>query len=477
MRQEEQAIHGETLTYRAVGHAIDQSPVTRPMIGVIVITALASLFDAGDAYMLGFVLPGIAKEFNAKPETLGLLASCSLIGMTVGSIGWGWIADKWGRKAAFTLTLLMFSVFSGVCGLAPTMAFLLGARFLAGIGIGGAVPVDASILAEFAPARIRGYSAGALPISWPVSTFLVSAISLYVLPKWGWRGLFFVFVVPALLTFWIRRNVPESPRWLANRGRFAEARKALNYLKISDEAIARSQIAVQNEPPLPMLPPAVFRDLFTPQIRQRTIHTWLLWLLPQMAGWGLNVWLPKLFMMYGSTLKQAVTYMLYISLFSIGGRFLVYFLSEKVGRKLFIVWGFTLLGICLCFAIGAKTAPHLFWIAALCRLFNEIGVCGATIYTPEVFPLHIRVLGTSTAMGLGRIGGAMGAGGVGLFVGAGHIAGAWVFLAAGSLIMGLATIWLGIEPKGQNLEQLNKDGILGAARIHKEEGAAALSGK
>ncbi len=93
------------------------------MVGVIVITALASLFDAGDAYMLGFVLPGIAKEFNAKPETLGLLASGSLIGMTVGSFVWGWVADKRGRKIAFTMTLLMFSVFSGICGLASSMAF------------------------------------------------------------------------------------------------------------------------------------------------------------------------------------------------------------------------------------------------------------------------------------------------------------------------------------------------------------------
>ncbi len=477
MEQERQVDHRETLTYRTVGHAIDQSPVTRPMIGVIVITALASLFDAGDAYMLGFAIPGISKEFGARPETLGLLASCSLIGMTLGSFAWGWIADKNGRKIAFTMTLLIFSVFSGVCGLATSMGFLIGARFVAGLGIGGAVPVDASILAEFAPARIRGYSAGALPISWPVSTFVVSLISLFVLPRWGWRGLFFVFVLPAFLTFWIRRNVPESPRWLANRGRFAEARKALHYLHISDEAIERSRIAVANEPPLPMLPPAVFRDLFAPQVRSRTLHTWLLWLCTQMAGWALNVWLPKLFMQYGATLKQAVTYMLYISIISIAGRFLVYFLSEKVGRKLFIVWGFTLLGICLLFAIGVKTAPHLFWVAALCRLFNEIGVCGATIYTPEVFPLHIRVLGASTAMGLGRIGGAIGTYAVGFFVGTGHIAWAWIFLAAGSLIMGLATIWFGIEPKGQNLEQLTKDGIQAAAGIHKGEGAAALSGK
>jgi putative MFS transporter len=476
--QQDKQDGGETLTYRIVGHAIDQSPVTRPMIAVMIITALASLFDAGDAYMLGFVIPGISKEFSVKPETLGLLASVSMIGMTTGSIAWGWIADKCGRKIAFTVTLLMFSIFSGVCGLAPGIAFLIGARFVAGLGIGGAVPVDASILAEFAPARIRGYSTGVMPIAWPVSTLLISAVSLFILPRWGWRGLFFAFVLPAFLAFWIRRNVPESPRWLANRGRFAEARKALNYLQISDEAIERSRIAVANEPPLPMLPTAVFRDLFTPQMRRRTIHTWLIWILPQMAAWALTTWLPKLFMqLYGVTLKQAVTYMLYISLLSIVGRFLVYFLSEKVGRKLFIVVGFTVSGIAICCGSVAQTAPQLLLIAAFIRLFSEIGVCSATIYTPEVFPLHVRVLGASTAMGLGRIGGAVGAGAVGLFVGAGHIAGMWFFLGAGSVIIGLATIWFGIEPKGQNLEQLNKEGIEGAARIQREEGVAALSGK
>jgi len=476
--QEQQPLGGGTLTYRTVGHAIDQSPVTRPLIGVIVITALASLFDAGDAYMLGFVMPGIAKEFHASPQTLGLLASSSMIGMTIGSIAWGWIADKVGRKIAFTLTLLMFSMFSGVCGFATSIGFLIGARFISGLGIGGAVPVDASILAEFAPARIRGYSTGAMPLAWPVSTLMVSAISLYILPKWGWRGLFFAFVIPAFLTFWIRRNVPESPRWLANRGRFDEARKALNYLHISDEAIERSRVAVQNEPPLPMLPTGKLRDLFTPQMRTRTIHVWLLWILPQMAAWAITTWLPKLFMqLYGTTLKQAVTYMLYISLVSIVGRFGVYFLSEKVGRKFFIILGFVASGIAICCASGAKTAPQLCLIAMVIRLFSEIGVCSATIYTPEIFPLQVRVLGTSTAMGLGRVGGAIGAGVVGLFVGAGQFVAMWIFLGAGSVIIGLATIWFGIEPKGQNLEELNKEGAASAVKILKEEGATALSSK
>jgi putative MFS transporter len=360
----------------------------------------------------------------------------------------------------------MFSLFSGITGLSFSVGFLIGIRFLTGIGIGGSIPVDGTVLAEFAPARIRGYCIGALPIAWPIATFLASAVALFVLPRWGWRTLFFVGVIPALLTFWVRRNVPESPRWLANRGRFEEARKALHYLKISDDAIERSRIAVQNEPPLPMLPPAVYGDLFTPAMRRRTIQTWVMYGLPFMASWGMNLWLPKLFVqIYGLTVKHAVTYILYISFFSIAGRFSTYFLSEKVGRKPFIVVGYIMAGVLLFFELGAKTSTQFFCIAAIYQFFLEMGTCGGAIYTPEVFPLHIRVLGASTSQGIGRIGGAVGGYAIGAFLGAGHPAAIWIFLGSGCVIAGLVTWWLGVETKGQNLEQLNKEGTEGAAKL------------
>ncbi|NVO14665.1 MAG: MFS transporter [Rhodoplanes sp.] len=447
--------------------------MTKPMLGVIVIAALASLFDAADAYLLGFAMPGIAKEFDLKPETLGLIASSTLLGMCVGSFFWGWVADKWGRKIAFTVTILMFSIFSGASGLAFSVGTLLGARFLCGVGIGGSIPVDASILAEFAPARIRGYSNGALPITWPLATFISSSLALIVLPIWGWRGLFLCGVVPALLVFWVRRNVPESPRWLVNRGRHQEARDALHYLNISDAAIERSRAAVVNEMPPPVLPPAVFGDLFTREMRVRTIHTWMLWILPLMASWGMNLWIPQLFVkLHGLPVQQAVANMLYISFFSVAGRLTVYLLSEKVGRKPFIVMGFTGAGVLLLGQIWTTSASEFFWVAAIYVFFMEMGLCGSTIYLPEVYPLHVRVLGASTAMGLGRIGGAIGGYAIGAFMGAGLVTGMWIFLATGCLIAGIATIWLGIEPKGQNLEELNKAGAEGAAkRLRRGEGA------
>ena len=300
-----------------------------------------------------------------------------------------------------------------------------------------------------------------------------------MLPRWGWRGLFLVGVLPALLTVWVRRNVPESPRWLANRGRYADARKALHYLNIDDAAIERSRIAVQNEAPLPMLPPAVFRDLFTPEMRRVTAHTWIIWILPLMASWGMNLWLPKLFVqIHGLTVQQAVGKVMYITLFAIAGRLLVYFLSEKVGRKPFYVIGFTMAGVMLFSAPWAVSTIQFFWVAAIYQFFMEMGLCGSTIYTPEVYPVHIRVLGTSTAMGLGRIGGAIGGYAIGYFLGVGQATNMWIFLGSGCFIAGLLSIFMGIEPQGQNLEQLTKDGTEGAARRReeKEENVAALAG-
>ena len=308
---------GPELNLRIVGHAIDASPITRPMLGVIVIAALASLFDAADAYLLGSAMPGIAKEFNLKPETLGQIGLATLVGMCVGSFFWGWIADKWGRKIAFTVTILMFSLFSGASGLALGIGTLLGARFLCGMGIGGSVPVDASILSEFSPARIRGYANGALPVTWPIAMFISTGLAILVLKYWDWRVLFFCGVLPALLVFWVRRNVPESPRWLANQGRHKEARAALHYLDISDEAIERSREAVKNEAPVPALPPAVYGDLFTPEMRVRTIHTWMLWILPLMASWGMNFWIPQLFVkIYGLPISTAVGNMFLLTVFA-----------------------------------------------------------------------------------------------------------------------------------------------------------------
>ncbi len=478
MESPKQAVAGEQLNLRIIGHAIDAMPTTRSLLTVVIIAALASLFDNMDSKLVGNALPGMAKEFVLSPAAKGWVTSSTMWGMTVGSFIWGWIADKSGRRIAFTLTVLMFSIFSGLTAASFSVGVLLVIRFMTGVGLGGAIPVDAAILAEFAPARIRGFCGASLPIAFPVGTFLASLLGLLIVPNYGWRALVLVGVVPALLVAWVRRGVPESPRWLANRGRLDECRKALNHIGITDEALARSSLALSGETPPPKLPKPLVRDLFSPELRRRTAHTWIIWGLPLMSSWGMTFWMPTFFMeLQGSTLKAALTYNVYISMVAIAGRLTVFLLLDRVGRKPFTILGFSGAATFLfTMLLIHRNELYFFYVAAAYMYFIEMGMCAITPYTPEVFPVHIRVLGTSTAMGIGRIGGAIGPLMIGIFMGAGHVPWIWMFLGSGCTIAVLATLWLGIETRGRNLEQLNQAATDEAAeklRLRKEvtEGA------
>jgi len=462
---EKKVFNEESLNAGIIGRAVDQMPVTRPLLWVTVIGALGFLFDNMDNQFLGYALPGIAKEFNLGPETIGMIASAGMIGMATGSFIWGWIADRWGRRIAFSATILIFSLFTGLLAASYSVGFLIGVRFIAGTGLGGAVPVDASLITEFSPARIRGRIGGALPIMFPVGGVLASGLALLIVPAFGWRGLFLVGVLPALLTAFVRRKVPESPRWLANRRRYSECRKALHFIGVTDEALERARVELENEPPPPALPRPRILDLFSSEMRGRTIHTWLIWALPLIGGWGMSLWMPTFFVkLYGIQLVKTLTYLFFISFVALGGRLTTYFLVDRLGRKPFIILPFIFAGIATFMFGFIHTEAQLVVAVACYYYFSEMGFTAITVYTPEVYPLHIRALGTSASMGVGRIGGAFAPYMIGLLMARGQVPWIWVLIGCGFIIPALATIWMGIETRGRNLEQLTKAATEEAAK-------------
>ena len=449
-------VTGESLTPRIIGRAMDQMPLTPALVAVTVIAAMGYLFDNMDNLFLAYALPSIAKEFSLQPQTIGLIASVGLVGMAVGSFAWGWIADRWGRRMAFSATILIFSLFTGLLAASFSVGFIIGVRFLAGTGLGGAIPVDSSLVTEYAPARIRGRLNGALPAIWPVGQVLASGCALLIVPALGWRGLFLVGILPALLTAWVRRRVPESPRWLANRGRFEESRKALHFIGVTDEALARARAEDAAEPPAPEPPRPRFLDLFAPELRWRTIHTWLIWGLPLIAAWGMNLWMPTFFVkLYHIQLSKTLTYLFLISFIAVAGRFTVYFLVDKLGRKPFIIFPYAIAGIVALMFGLVETEAQLVAAFACYSFFENMGSTAITIYAPEVFPLHIRALGTSSAMGIGRIGGAIAPYVIGVLMGSGHVGWIWIMISATLIAPAAVTIWMGIETRGRNLEQLS----------------------
>ena len=194
---------------------------------LIAVAFFGVMFDAADFAMFGAALPPIAREFGLGPAEAGFLATTGLFGAFLGALFWGTISDYIGRRTAFQATVGIFAAFTGLAAGAWNMASLIGARFLANFGLGGEVPVACTLIAEYMPSRIRGATTGNMLVAFPVGLVVAAGLSLAIIPHFGWRWLFVVGVVPALLLFFVRRNVPESVRYLISKGRQVEAERTV----------------------------------------------------------------------------------------------------------------------------------------------------------------------------------------------------------------------------------------------------------
>ncbi|MEU7818165.1 MFS transporter, partial [Pseudonocardia sp. NPDC049154] len=196
---------------------------------IFVIGGLGYMFDAWDVSLNGFLTPLLGTEFGLSTGQRGLVATANLIGMAVGAIAWGTIADRMGRKKAFSITLMIFALFSVLGALSPSWEVFLVLRFLAGVGLGGCIPVDYAIVSEFSPKKQRGRVLAAMDGWWPIGTTLAGVTATFLVPVGGnWRWMLALMVLPAILLFWVRRGVPESPLYLARTGREAEARAVID---------------------------------------------------------------------------------------------------------------------------------------------------------------------------------------------------------------------------------------------------------
>ncbi|UZD61312.1 MFS transporter [Brevibacterium sp. JSBI002] len=190
---------------------------------IFIIGGLGFMFDAWDVALNGFLIPLLSDYWSLSVGQAAWIATANLIGMALGAFTWGGIADVIGRKKAFTLTLLVFSIFTVAGAFAPAYGWFILFRFLAGFGLGGCIPVDYALVGEFTPSRHRGRVLTAMDGWWPIGASLCAFVSAYLLGFGDWRLIMLVMIVPALLTVAVRFGIPESPLYLASVGRYAEA--------------------------------------------------------------------------------------------------------------------------------------------------------------------------------------------------------------------------------------------------------------
>ena len=427
----------------------------------LTVAFFGTLFDAADFALFGAALPVIAREFHLGPVQAGQLATVGLVGAFVGALFWGTISDYIGRRTAFKWTIGIFAVFTGLIAASWSVASLAVFRFLSNFGLGGEVPVASTLSSEFMPSKIRGRATGTMMAAFPAGLVLAAGLALVVLPNYGWRTLFALGVLPALVLFFVRRNVPESVRYLVSKGRTGDAEATVADIERRASGGAPAASAAALDAQIKAAPQsaraAESRITVLELMRQgRATRTLLLWAVSFCFLWssnGILFMLPTILTQRGMPLSQALGLVLVQAIGGVFGYVACAFLIDRYGRRpILFLYFFVGAGFHLWFALA--TGAWMYAAIAMVGWVNP-GVYGpSTVYVAELYPTHLRATAVGWYFGIGRIGsflapaivGLMLAGGLGQYVL--HTFALTYFIAA-------IAIWLvGVETKGMVLEQI-----------------------
>lgn len=380
------------------------------------------MFDAMDVGILSFVIAAIAVDWQLSPSEMGWIGSVNSIGMAFGAFGFGLLADRIGRKQVFMLTLVLFSLASGLSAATTTLAAFLILRFLVGAGLGGELPVASTLVSESVDAKERGRVVVLLESFWAAGWLLSALIAYFIIPDYGWRIALIITALPAFYAIYLRRNLPDSP-------------------KFEQEGKPKETILSK------------LSGIWSKQYARRTLMLWIVWFMVVFSYYGMFLWLPSVMVLKGFSMIKSFGYVLLMTLAQLPGYFTAAWLIEKVGRK-FVLATYLLGTAASALAFGnADTLVMLMVSGALLSFFN-LGAWGALYaYSPEQYPTAIRATGSGMAAAVGRIGGIFGPLLVGWLLAAGYGFGIIFGIFCVAIVIGvLAVVFLGTETKQTELE-------------------------
>ncbi len=390
----------------------------RKLLGV---AGLGWLFDAMDVGILAFIIAALHEDWGLTSQQMGWIGGVNSIGMAVGAFVFGIYADRVGRKKIFIITLLLFSLASGISAFTTTLAAFLILRFFVGMGLGGELPVASTLVSESVPAKDRGRVVVLLESFWAAGWLVAAIISYFIIPAYGWRVALLLTALPAFYALYLRLNLPDSPQFTAKK----------DVLRSVSTNI---------------------RDVWSKTYRRPTMMLWIVWFTVVFSYYGMFLWLPSVMVMKGFPLIQSFQYVLIMTLAQLPGYFSAAWLIERAGRK-FVLVTYLIGTAASALAFGnADTVTTLLISGAFLSFFN-LGAWGALYaYSPEQYPTVIRATGTGMAASFGRIGGILGPILVGSMLTAGFgINVIFAIFCVSILIGALAVAFLGTETKQMEL--------------------------
>ncbi|WP_217559092.1 MFS transporter [Paenibacillus sp. GbtcB18] len=382
---------------------------------------LSWLFDAMDVGIISFIVAALTVHWKLSAGQVGVLTSLNSVGMAFGAAIAGYLADRYGRKSVLVWTLLIFSAASGLSALAASFTVLCILRFIAGVGLGGELPVASTLVSESMPVQDRGRAVVLLESFWAGGWILAALIAYFVIPKYGWQSAFVIGAVPALYALYLRRAIEDPPRFRIER---------------SGESSFAAKV----------------KSVWSRDYRRSTVMLWVLWFTVVFSYYGMFLWLPTVMVLKGFTLVKSFQYVLIMTLAQLPGYFTAAYFIEKFGRKFVLVTYLVLTAFSAVWFGGASTEGMLI-AAGMCLSFFNLGAWGGLYaYTPELYPTAIRSTGAGLAASFGRIGGIVAPLLVGVLVGWGvGIQAIFILFFVMILIGALAVLFWGDETKGREL--------------------------
>ena len=367
-------------------------PFHRRMLGLV---GAGMFFDSFDIYLAGSVLGQLIHSGWSTIPLNARFISATFVGMLIGAACAGVLGDRYGRKFTYQFNLGIFGVASFAAALAPTMGWLIAARFVCGLGLGAEIVIGYGMLIEFIPPAHRGRWAALLSLVTNFGLFASTLVSWIVIPTLGWRAMFVIAGVGAFFVLWLRRAMPESPRWLAVMGRTAEA-------DVIVRAVEAESAHFGSLPPPPVAP--IVAGLSRGEFIRRVIVGSVIQMVVGAAIYGFVAWVPTFLVQHGMAINRSLGQAVLMSFGGPAGAALAYLLTDRIGRRPAIIGASLLAAVCgPAFAHAPSQAIAVllgFIMFSLIYFIVSVTVAG---YIPELFPTAVRMRGNGLANMAGRL--------------------------------------------------------------------------
>lgn len=388
---------GLDVSNRTVGDVFRNVPLTRIHLQCCLVLFFVFAIEAWEMMIIVYTAPLIAAEFALDALVVGHLISAMFIGMLLGALGWGRLAERFGRKRAIIWSLGAYGVISMGSAFAPDYSTLYALRLLSGVAAVGMMVVTFAHFQELLPVNHRGALTVYLAAGWPIGMLLALGATVWLLP-YGWRAIIVLSSLGGLWAIAVARWVPESPYWLASVGRQEEARSAIGTLSGGTVNVADACVLQVDRSASGRQRELFSRALLKVSLLQITVNFTFSW-----GYWGLQTWLPTLLQQRGLSLPQSYGFIALSALCMIPGYMVASYLTARLGRKKVIV-GFISASVLAGYGFANAHTLEMLYFSNFALAFFSLGAWGVWgAWIGELYPTPLRTVGYGWAIFAQRV--------------------------------------------------------------------------